>query len=82
MCTLKEYECTKRIQRKSEGCLEHCDGLILTSFSKLDPDLEKIKKAMHLDQKKNFALLGPADILSYNKFTKWFEFPIDMKGMI
>ena len=67
LCSLKDVECLRKIKINSNQCLKPCSGLILTSFSKTEP-------------KNNLESLIEEEVLAYDKYMKWFEYPTALKG--
>ena len=67
LCTSKDNPCTNKIQENKSNCLRPCSGLHVTSLSKAETKI-------------NFDTLIQEEITSYNSYTKWFEFPIGLKG--
>ena len=59
--------CANDVKFEFSNCLPPCSGLIVSSFSKTDTN--KI-----LDD------LIYNEIISYDKFTRWTEFPEGLKG--
>ena len=59
--------CANDVKFEFSNCLPPCSGLIVSSFSKTDTN--KI-----LDD------LMYNEIISYDKFTRWSEFPEGLKG--
>ena len=51
------------------GCLPPCSGLMLTSFDKNDQN-------MNLDN------ILSKELNAYKKFTKWHNFPSELKGLV
>ena len=51
----------------ADNCLPPCSGLMITSYHKSEPN-------------ENFEQFIQGDIISYNKYMKWFEYPKALKG--
>ena len=53
----------------SSDCFSPCSGLILTSFFKSTP-------------KENLENILSDEVAAYDKYMKWFKYPLDLKGFI
>ena len=86
MCNSTQFKCVKDIDIDKHNCIPPCEGQIVTSFVKnvYDENLEKLLKRFQVDLNiksiNEFEILSPAEISSYNHYTKWFAFPSDMQG--
>ena len=67
LCSSMQLNCAKNIKFEFENCLPPCSGLVVSSFSKTDAN-------------KNLDDLIYNEIISYEKFTRWTEFPEGLKG--
>ena len=67
LCNATQLQCIKNIS-KTSTCLPPCSGVIVTSFLKSS----SLKNIDHLVSK---------DVTAYRKYTKWFQFPSNLKGM-
>ena len=66
LCTVNQMECINTANISSD-CLPPCSGSILTSFSK------------SINGKNLLSILS-REIDAYRKYTKWSQFPSDLKG--
>ena len=66
-CTSNELDCVKKISTDIQNCLPPCNGLVLTSFSKSEPN-------------QNLSTRVLQNIDTYFKYMDWFEYPSGLKG--
>ena len=62
-----QLNCTKKIEVEFSKCLPPCSGLVVSSFSKSESN-------------KNLEDLVYNEIVSYEKYTKWSQFPGGLEG--
>ena len=67
LCSSVQLDCAKKIGFEFANCLPPCSGLVVSSFSKTETN-------------KKLGDLIYNEIISYEKFTRWIEFPEGLKG--
>ena len=67
LCSSVQLDCVKKIGFEFANCLPPCSGLVVSSFSKTETN-------------KKLGDLIYNEIISYDKFTRWTEFPEGLKG--
>ena len=62
-----QQNCAKNVEFKFANCLPPCSGLVVSSFSKTETN-KKLDDLIY------------NEVISYNNYTKWSEFPEGLKG--